>query len=96
MADYKKRVVDSILQDRLDAKGAVLIREPKWCGKTTTTVQKAAGVLKMDNLETKEQNLDITRLSPLRLPQGRHSPSHRRVTARVQPLECGKVQSGSA
>ena len=70
MADYKKRIVDSILQDRLEAKGAVLIRGPKWCGKTTTAVQKAASVLKMDNPETKEQNLDMAKLSPLRLLKG--------------------------
>lgn len=70
MADYKRRIVDSILQDRLEAKGAVLIRGPKWCGKTTTAVQKAASVLKMDNPETKEQSLDMARLSPLRLLKG--------------------------
>ena len=70
MADYKKRIVDLILQDRLEAKGAVLIRGPKWCGKTTTAVQKAASVLKMDNPETKEQNLDMARLNPLRLLKG--------------------------
>ena len=63
-------LVDSILQDKLEAKGAVLIRRPKWCGKTTTTVQKAASMLKMDNPETKEQNLDMARLSPLRLLRG--------------------------
>lgn len=70
MADYKKRIVDLILQDRLEAKGAVLIRGPKWCGKTTTAIQKAASVLKMDNPETKEQNLDMARLNPLRLLKG--------------------------
>ena len=70
MADYKKRIVDLILQDRLEAKGAVLIRGPKWCGKTTTAVQKAASVLKMDNPETKEQNLDMAKLNPLRLLKG--------------------------
>ena len=35
MTDYKKRIVDLILQDRLKAKGAVLIRGSKWCGKRT-------------------------------------------------------------
>lgn len=70
MSDYKKRIVDSILQGRLEAKGAVLIMGSKWCGKTTTAVQKATSVLKMDNPETKEQNLDMTRLNPLRLLKG--------------------------
>lgn len=70
MADYKKRIVDLILQNRIEAKYAVLIRGAKWCSKTTTTVRKAASVLKMDNSETKEQNLDMARLSPLRLFKG--------------------------
>lgn len=70
MVDYRKRIVDSILQDRLEAKGAVLIRGLKWCGKTTTAVQKATSVLKMDNPETKEQNLGMAKLNPLRLLKG--------------------------
>lgn len=48
VADYKLRIVDLILQERLEAKGAVLIEGAKWCGKTTTAVQKAASVLRMD------------------------------------------------
>lgn len=70
MSDYRKRIVDSMLRDRLEAKGAVLIRGPKWCGKTTTAIQKAASILKMDNPETKEQNLGMARLNPLRLLKG--------------------------
>ena len=38
--------------------------------KTTTAVQKAASVLKMDNPETKEQNLGMARLNPLHLLKG--------------------------
>lgn len=48
VADYKLRIVDLILQERLEAKGAVLIEGAKWCGKTTIAVQKAASVLRMD------------------------------------------------
>ncbi len=46
---YMQRIVDSELSDRLDAMGAVLITGPKWCGKTTTAIQKAKSVLKMQD-----------------------------------------------
>ena len=36
MAEYKPRVIDSLLADKLGAMGAVLIEGPKFCGKTTT------------------------------------------------------------
>ena len=31
--DYKKRMADTLLEENLDAFGAVLIEGPKWCGK---------------------------------------------------------------
>lgn len=70
MKEYNKRIVDSILQDKLQAKGAVLIEGPKWCGKTTTASQKAASILHMDNPTEKEQNLALAKLNPLRLLKG--------------------------
>ena len=70
MSEYKPRIVDSILQEKLEAKGAVLIEGAKWCGKTTTAGQKAASVLKMDNPKTKEQNLNMAKLNPQRLLKG--------------------------
>ena len=33
--NYRKRVVDSLLAEKLEAMGAVLIEGPKACGKTT-------------------------------------------------------------
>ncbi len=36
---YLYRVADKMLQDRLEAFGAVLIEGPKWTGKTTTAEQ---------------------------------------------------------
>ena len=70
MAEYRKRIVDSILQDKLEAKGAVLIEGPKWCGKTTTAVQKAASILHMDDPFEREQNLNLSKLNPQRLLKG--------------------------
>lgn len=70
MKEYNNRIVDSILQDKLEAKGAVLIEGPKWCGKTTTATQKAASILHMDNPTEKDQNLALAKLNPLRLLKG--------------------------
>lgn len=70
MKEYRERIVDTILQDKLEAKGAVLVEGPKWCGKTTTAAQKAASILHMDNPTEKEQNLSLAKLNPLRLLKG--------------------------
>ena len=45
MKDYKKRIADRILKNKLEGKGAILIEGPKWCGKTTTAEQLASSVL---------------------------------------------------
>ena len=42
MKNYKRRILDSMLEKKLQAKGAVLIEGPKWCGKTTTAEEIAA------------------------------------------------------
>lgn len=47
--DYKKRIADVLLADKLDAMGAVLIEGPKACGKTTTAEQQANSILYMDD-----------------------------------------------
>ena len=47
-----------------------MIEGPKWCGKTTTALQQAGSVLRVDNPESKEQNLQLAKLNPLRLLRG--------------------------
>lgn len=42
MDGYKHRIMDALLEKKLQAKGAVLIEGPKWCGKTTTAEEFAA------------------------------------------------------
>ena len=70
MSEYRKRLVDTILHDKLEAKGAILIEGPKWCGKTTTAIQQSKSVLRMDNPSEKEQNLSLAKINPLRLLKG--------------------------
>lgn len=45
---YLPRIVDKILEDKLEAKGADLIEGPKWCGKTTTGKQFAKSVISVE------------------------------------------------
>ena len=74
MKNYRPRIADTILQRKLEGKGAVLIEGPKWCGKTTTAEQIAASVLYMDDPEKKEQNITMSELNPKRLLQGAARP----------------------
>ena len=56
---YRKRVADSLLADKLDAMGAVLIEGPKACGKTTTAEQQAKSILYMDDPDNIAQNMQL-------------------------------------
>ncbi len=53
--EYKNRIADQLLSDKLEAMGAVLIGGPKGCGKTTTAEQQAGSVIYMDDPENGEQ-----------------------------------------
>lgn len=54
MNDYKQRVVDILLKKKLQAKGAVVIEGPKWCGKTTTAEEIAAGKIMLARADVKD------------------------------------------
>ncbi len=71
MKEYKTRVVDHILKDKLEAKGAVVIEGPKWCGKTTTAMQIANSVLRMDEPSKRETNIQMSEIAPERLLEGK-------------------------
>jgi len=67
---YRLRIVDELLAGKLEAQGAVLIEGPKACGKTTTAMQIAKSILRMDNPEQMQQNLRMAQLNPSRLLAG--------------------------
>ena len=54
MEGYRKRVMDGLLMKKLQAKGAVLIEGPKWCGKTTTAEEFAASKVLLARTDVKE------------------------------------------
>ena len=70
MSDYKKRIADILLEEKLEAMGAVLIEGPKACGKTTTAEQQAKSILYMDDPASIQQNLQLAETNVKRLLQG--------------------------
>lgn len=53
--EYKGRIADQLLREKLEAMGAVLIEGPKACGKTTTAEQVAKSIIYMDDPAKQEQ-----------------------------------------
>ena len=70
MKRYLPRIADKLLEDRLNAKGAVLIEGPKWCGKTTTAKQSANIFISMDKPDMAKQYQQMAELSPNTLLDG--------------------------
>ncbi len=70
MENYKIRIADEILADKLDAMGCVLIEGPKYCGKTTLALQHANSTLFMADPDTKTQNLILAQTNINRLLEG--------------------------
>lgn len=70
MKEYLPRIADKLLEERLDAKGAVLIEGPKWCGKTTTAKQKAKSFISMDRPDMTRQYQQMAEISPNTLLKG--------------------------
>lgn len=57
MKDYRKRVIDEVLAERLESVGAVLLEGTKWCGKTTTCEQHCRSAIYVDNPDKRDQYL---------------------------------------
>ncbi len=70
MKNYIPRLIDKTLEEELKAFGAVLITGPKWCGKTTTAINKAKSTLFLQNPDEREQNLRLADIKPSLLLDG--------------------------
>ena len=68
--DYLPRIADKLLEEKLETKGAVLIRGPKWCGKTTTAEQKARSVIYLNDNASLQQNITLAKIDPGMLLNG--------------------------
>ena len=71
MKEYRARIVDDMLKDKLESKGAVVIEGPKWCEKTTTAMQVAGSILRMDEPSKRETNIQMSEIDPGRLLKGK-------------------------
>lgn len=71
MKKYLPRIADAMLRDRLQAKGAVLLEGPKWCGKTTTAKQQARSFISMDSPDMTKQYQQMAELTPSALLEGK-------------------------
>lgn len=67
---YKPRIVDSLLEERLEYAGAVLIEGPKWCGKTMTAMQQSRSILDMQDEDNSERNIRMADTQPSVLLDG--------------------------
>ena len=68
--EYKPRIADALLSNKLKGMGAVLIEGPKWCGKTTTAEQQADSVIYMDNPQMRDSNIEAANIDPNLLLSG--------------------------
>jgi len=67
---YLARISDEKLSLLLQAKGAVLIEGPKWCGKTRSAEEMAKSVLYMQDPDTSKANMLIAKTKPSLLLEG--------------------------
>lgn len=70
MKEYKERIADKLLYNKLQGVGAVLVEGAKWCGKTTTSEHVAKSVLYMDSPKDRKMNLKLVEIDPEILLQG--------------------------
>ena len=65
--EYKKRIIDTELDLKLEAFGATLIVGPKGCGKTTSAKQKAKSYVEFQDEEQRENLLAVADTAPSKL-----------------------------
>lgn len=59
--EYINRIIDKEIKENLEIMGAVSIRGPKWCGKTTTAIHHSKSVFRVQG-ETNENSSDNNKI----------------------------------
>lgn len=67
MEKYRKRIVDSLLDLKLQSFGGVLIVGPKGCGKTTSAKQKAKSIIEFQDEDNRDKYLSVAETMPSKL-----------------------------
>lgn len=67
---YISRIVDKEIKEKLNIMGAVVIKGPKWCGKTTSSKQIARSVLEMQNPDLQDNYIELANTKPSLLLEG--------------------------
>jgi len=67
---YLKRIVDEELDILLGSSGAVLIKGPKWCGKTRTAEERAVTAIYMQDPQKQDDYSKILKTNPIFLLDG--------------------------
>ena len=70
MSNYRTRIADEIIAEKLSFMGAVLVRGTKWCGKTTTCEQLARSVLYLGDADSSARNIALAKVRPSLLLEG--------------------------
>ena len=68
--EYLPRVVDAALEHALASSGAVCIKGPKWCGKTSTAEQHAASAVYLQDPDRSASLLALAEAKPSALLEG--------------------------
>lgn len=70
MPEYYPRIIDEQIKQKLGIMGAVLIRGPKWCGKTTTAEQFAKSALYLSDPDRMNEYIIIGDTNPSIMLEG--------------------------
>ncbi len=67
---YRQRIADELLEKKLHSSGAVLVEGPKWCGKTTSSEQKAKSINYISDPANLNKNLILADMNINELLEG--------------------------
>ena len=70
--DYMPRIADLLLKEKLKSSGAVQIKGPKWCGKTSTAAQTANSILYMQDPDQGANLIALAQAKPSALLDGEY------------------------
>ncbi len=70
MEKYRKRITDTLLEEKLNYIGGVLIVGPKGCGKTTTGKKFAKSLIEFQDEDNRDYYLHLANTTPSKLLEG--------------------------